>query len=615
MYFYINEESAWSNSLIKERYLDDQISRSEKIPALRLPFAALFLWGTAFGVLNLLLGLAIQRLLMHFSGSPSSGQTHITLLLGVFTMSLLLALLPPFLAGVVVTTRIDRNILSFGGIAGAWCSLVATLLIVPANRVLHQTISWSDFLALLVLQILIGFLLGIMGGRYRLWQNRLVQESLSVEEKETIRMKAVSLTEQGSLMRRWWRNWQNWWSRPDVCTALTVTLALRIFCSLTALLAHNTTSGPYVLVGDVFLRYIQGLIHTPPPFTAFGWINYLSAGWREWDTAWYTGIAAVGYITYGMTAFLPLYPLLMGFIGRTFLNDNLTAAGLLISTVCCFGVFLFLYRLSERLSTVPGTARRMVFLAAALPVSFFLVAGYTEALFLWATFGAMLAFFNRQWGRMALFAVIASLTRHQGPLLALLLVPMVLEICRRWLFEHWSLGRVVRELRGPLLAALAGPAVYLGWALIVGWVLHQPLPWEGLKWWNLHFSVPGTGIFADLLALAHPGRPSALGLPGDVLDAGAALVSAVIIILAIRRVPPALTLFAVAVWCLALFKVVPDGETMSAARYLLPLLPMAVIVAEKLVRSRPSVQLAWLTLGSLTVFFCTWYFVLGLWVN
>jgi hypothetical protein len=227
----------------------------------------------------------------------------------------------------------------------------------------------------------------------------------------------------------------------------------------------------------------------------------------------------------------------------------------------------------------------------------------------------MLAFSHQQWGKMALFAIIASLTRHQGPLLSLLLVPTVLDIGKHWLSECWHIRKVVRELRGPLLAALAGPVVYLGWAGIVLWVLHQPLPWVSLQQWHLHYALPGTGIFADLLALAHPNRTSALGLPGDALDAGAALLSAAIIMLSIRRVPPALTIFAVGIWCMALFKVEPDGETMSAARYLLPMLPVAVGIVEKLVRSHPAFQLALMMLGSLTVLFCTWYFVLGLWVN
>ncbi len=600
----------------QKSYLTD-VPISEEARAWRFPFSSLLLWGTAFGVLNLLLGLAMQRALAHFSNASFNDQRHITLLLGVFTVSLFLALLPSAMAGYIVSSHVDTSVLSTGGIAGMWCSFVATLLSVPANQIFHRGASWSDILILLVVQLFIGFLVGVLGSRFRSWQKHwsleLSSEYVLVERADSA--ETVSFAEQGSLLRRSWRRWQNWWTRRDVCTALAATLLLRIFCSLTALLANNIAPGPYILAGEVPLRYIRTFVHTPPPFTVVGWINYLGAGWRQWDTGWDTGIAGVGYTGHGMTAFLPLYPLLMHLIGPILLGDNLTFAGLLISTVCCFYVFLSVYRIAEHLSTVPGAARRMVFLAAVLPVSFFLVAGYTEALFLWATFGAMLAFFNRQWGRMALFGVIASLTRHQGPLLSLLLVPTVLGMCRSWLSERWGIGRVVRELWGPLLAALAGPAVYVGWAFFVVQGLHQPLPWVSLQQWHLHFSVPGTGIFADIIALAHPGRPSSMGLPGDTLDAGAALLSAVVIILAFRRVPPALTIFAVGIWCVALFKVEPDGETMSAARYLLPLLPMSIVVVERLVRSRPVVQLAWMVLGCLTVFFCTWYFILGLWVN
>lgn len=321
-----------------------------------------------------------------------------------------------------------------------------------------------------------------------------------------------------------------------------------------------------------------------------------------------------------MTAFLPLYPMLIRVTG-VFLSGDLTAASLLVSTAFCFGALLYFYRLIERLSPVKGAAQWTVMIASILPVSFFFVAGYTESLFLWAMFGEILAVFDQKWGRVAFFGIAAALTKHQGPVLSLLVLPAIFTVLYSCSCERWSpatIRKAFKELCAPVLAAVAGPAVYLGWLYVVGWVLHQPLPWEpqySVQGWHLHFTLPTTGIFTDLWSVAHPLIPSAMGLPADIIDVGAALFVALAVIFSIRRIPPALIIVSIVFWCVALIKVEPDGETMSAARYMLPMLPLAVLAGERLARCRPMVQLAWASLGSLSVLFFTWYFVLGMWVN
>ncbi|HEY7358364.1 MAG TPA: mannosyltransferase family protein [Ktedonobacterales bacterium] len=390
-----------------------------------------------------------------------------------------------------------------------------------------------------------------------------------------------------------------WSARADVRAALLATLGLRLASSLIAALAW--INGPEAGHPTGNLLY------------------YLTIPWLHWDTVWYLVIAHDGYAAYGSTAFLPLYPLLVHLVGIA-LGGQPLAAALLISTVATFGALLCLYRLAARLSAAPNAAPWTLVVAVFLPVSFFLVAGYTEALFLWAALGALLAFLEGRWGRLALLCVVATLTRHQGLLLSLLVVPMFASALlararQRQTDASWRAQAA--SLWKPALAAAAGPAAYLAWLLVVGLALRAPLPWEPLvaaNGWNLHTTWPGAGVIADLAALAQRSIPSPLGLSVP-LDAGAAILAGITIIFAARRLPPAIMLYLIGCWCLALVKVQAEGLTISAARYLLPALPLAVLPGAWLASGRPAVRLLWLALGSILLSFLTWEFATGGWIN
>lgn len=583
------------------------------------PLRAAALSGTLFGALALLLGLGIERFLTYLASHQSAKQ-HGTLLLAALALSLLFALAPPFFAGALASARRYGPLL--GSIAGGWCYLLATLLSFAVSKLRHQSITWQQAAALLLIQLLLGLGLGALGGQYSRWQRRwaLKRRTASTSDLPAPAEQTTNPPAPASALRHLLQRFRAWLSRPDVRLAFALTVMLRIGCSAVALLAATVSPGPYRLVGELPLQSINHLLASPPTLTVKGLIAFFSSPWDQWDTSWYVSIAATGYGDYyGKSAFLPIYPLLIRGVAPLF-GGNMYAAAVAVSTIACFGLLLVLYRLAQRLGAAPNTARWTVIVTAFLPISFFLMAGYTESVFLWVSLGAILASLNRQWGRMALLALIASLTRTQGLLLSLLVVPFLLGALRDWARERWaiaSLGKTLRAIAAPLLAALAGPAAYVGWTIAL-FLQQLPLPWEPLgsaKGWGLHFTWPGEGILADLSMLRHPTVPSTMGLAADVLDAGAALLVAVLIVIAIRRVPPALTIYAVAIWCLALVKVLPDGETMSAARYLLPLAPLAVLAGAWLAGRHPAFRLAWVAVACVPLMFFTWYFISIGWVN
>ena len=600
------------------------------------PLRAAALSGTLFGALTLLLGLGIERFLT-FLASHQSAKQHGTLLLAALALSLLFALAPPFFAGMLASARRYGPLL--GSMAGGWCYLLATLLSFAVSKPKHQSTTWQQAATLLLIQLLLGLGLGALGGQYSRWQRRwaLKRRTASTSDLPAPAEQTSDPPAPASALRRLLQRFRAWLSRPDVRLAFALTVALRIGCSVVALFAITVPLGPYRLVGELPLQSINHLLASPPTLTIRGLIVFFSSPWEQWDTTWYVTIAALGYSGYyGRTAFLPIYPLLIRGVAPLF-GGNMYAAAVVVSTIACFGLLLVLYRLVQRLGAAPNTARWTVIVTAFLPISFFLMAGYTESVFLWVSLGAILASLNRQWGRMALLALIATLTRTQGLLLSLFVVPLLFAWAQKWWFSHSQKQKILlcllvvpllwdalrdwvrkwRTTAAPSLAALAGPAAYMGWTLAI-LAVHLPSPLEPLgsaKGWGLHFTWPGEGILGDLLALAHPEAVTGMGLQADILDAGAALLVAVLIVMAVRRLPPALIIYAVAIWCLALVKVLPDGETMSAARYLLPLAPLAVLAGAWLAGRHPAFRLAWVAVACVPLMFFTWYFISIGWVN
>jgi hypothetical protein len=395
-----------------------------------------------------------------------------------------------------------------------------------------------------------------------------------------------------------WQSCLTWSRRRDVRAALITTLALRVVCSSIAVLLTFMLSGHGA--SSVLDRYV-----TNP--------------WLHWDTYWYLGIAEDGYRAAGSTPFMPLYPLLIRLVGML-LGGNYPLAALLISTVATFGTLLCFYRLISRLSSVSHAADWALVTAALLPVSFFLMAAYTESLLLWLALATVLLALEKRWALVAGVTALAALTHHQGVFLPIIFLPALFSQAWAWLRSRepgatWQ--SVMRAWFWPLLAVLAAPVSYLLWWLgVVGLWLHAPLPWgpEILpNGWYLHSTLPGAAIWTNLAALAQGSVPITLSISVP-LDTVMALVTGLALLLSVRRLPLGLVLYMVVCWCLALLKVQSDGLTISTARYLLLLLPLLLFPAEWLAKGHRLLRLTWVGVGCVLLGVYTWLFVLGVWV-
>jgi hypothetical protein len=178
----------------------------------------------------------------------------------------------------------------------------------------------------------------------------------------------------------------------------------------------------------------------------------LHASLLGWDAGWYRDIARGGYDAVAQEGlrFFPLFPL----VGRAVAwlpAINAGVAVVLVANVFALAMGFVIRELAFNERSDEALARRAVWLAYLAPPAFVLVMGYAEALFMTAAALTLLGLRRRRWLLAALAALVASLTRPVGILLA---VPAVVEAIRTR----------DRAAVGPIVAPVAGTVAYLAWA-------------------------------------------------------------------------------------------------------------------------------------------------------
>jgi hypothetical protein len=380
------------------------------------------------------------------------------------------------------------------------------------------------------------------------------------------------------------------------------TVALRLVTSGFAALIVATLNGIYVhAVSTMNATGGQlGIYMVRAPLT--GPVAYVTGPWMRWDANYYISIAERGYTFSGISPFLPLYPALIR-LASLLMDGHVVAASLAVSTIATFAAFVWLYQLVVRLTASEDVARLALLVACLLPIAFFLMAPYTEAVFLALSLATILCVLDRRWGLATVFTVLASLTRQQGVLLAALAVPELWTALWHTWSQHASTRQRLKDLWRhvwrPGGFAIAPLAAYGLWVLVLMYGLHMPSPTQSLTssthGWGQQFTIPGIGVLVDLILLnARPGYVL-LHHIDYALDAVSAIVAAVGLIVARRRLPAGLLLYLALCWCVALTKVTVSGTTNSASRYLLALLPLCFVPATWLVKARPPVRVIWFT--------------------
>ena len=324
---------------------------------------------------------------------------------------------------------------------------------------------------------------------------------------------------------------------------------------------------------------------TVPPLEDQGLLYPLVGVWQHWDACWYTKIATFGYEPgASSTAFFPLFPVLMGTVGRV-LGGHIALGGTVVNAVAFIVALTGLWRLVAR-DLGSEVADRTVLYVAVFPVAFFFFAPFTESIFLAAAVWAILGARERRWGIVAVAGLLAGLTRPQG---LLLLLPL-----------GWEAAMAIRERRragsqapgtpwGPL-AALAPAVGFAGFYVYTALVVGRSLVDAQLLW-------GGTGIRSPLDTLgAAAARVAERGDIVTVLNVVALLGFTVLGLAGLRRLPFAYSLYVLPQLAVIVVRA-PAIPLMSTMRYCLVLFPCFVVVA--LVGRHRRFHEAWLILSVL----------------
>ncbi len=343
--------------------------------------------------------------------------------------------------------------------------------------------------------------------------------------------------------------------------------------------------------------------------------------WANWDGVWYIKIAKSGYADAdGSTAFFPLYPLLLRYVGVLF-RGNLVVTGIVISLACYGAAVWFLDRLTRAEFGETLAARAIVYLSI-LPLSFFFQAVYTESLFLLLSLACFVFAKEGRWRLAGFTGLLATLTRSTG---VLLLVPMLVFYYEQ---RGWDLRRSDKQLINMLMI----PEGLLVWMTYLSLAFGKPLLFAGAQaQWQRGFAAPNYSVARGALAAAQglrqilsrqylslywevPRPSSAYSIAAtNLINIAFLILAGLLLYYAIRHLPPAYWLYSLAALAYPLFFPSRYVPLMSYPRFTLTVFPLYIALALYTL-DRPRAHKAVVIVGLVGLILLTGKFAIFSWV-
>lgn len=360
----------------------------------------------------------------------------------------------------------------------------------------------------------------------------------------------------------------------------------------------------FIVLVHAVAYFGKGLLTSPLPL---GWDAALAAEappLARFDAASYRAIAEDGYswspaTGIGNVAFLPFYPFLMRILALFRLP--LFWAGTVISHVS-FLTSVVLLRKLEALSPEPVPAHSSLLALLAFPWAFFLLAPYSESLFLALALAVFLQALRERWALVALLGFLAGLTRVFG----LALVPPLLMLA-------WSSGSRSSGDRPPfrLSAVAAAFAPAAGFIAFMAWLalrFGDPFLFFHAQQRGWGRSPGWSGLQASLQAIRENISHRGWLHLGPAVDLVIVLLLLAAAVQALRSRAPEKTLYVGS----GLLLILASGSLLSSGRYALVLFPVFGFLA--LLARRPLAWRAYLFLSSVLQAYLVVRFVNNLWV-
>jgi hypothetical protein len=283
--------------------------------------------------------------------------------------------------------------------------------------------------------------------------------------------------------------------------------------------------------------------------------------WERWDACWYARIASYGYSPDGGTAFFPLFPALERIVALA--GPHVVIAGMVINVIATALALWGIHRIAAP-AFGDVVARRAMLLLAVFPSALFLLAPFSEAVFLALAVWTLERARRGDWTAAALLATLVGLSRPVGGMIALPLA---------WLSWKAVFARPpVRERVWPIVATLAAPASGALYVVYSIRVIGRSMFDSQAQWSGSAFHPPWDIVGAALEFIGRTGDPL------QVLQLALLFVFAALFVAGVRRLPFELTLFAAPLLYLAWARILPTPLT-SVARQLLVIFPMFIVLA------------------------------------
>lgn len=369
--------------------------------------------------------------------------------------------------------------------------------------------------------------------------------------------------------------------KTAVKQALLVFLAARIILAVWSIIVPVLIPAP--TTPDPVLRpYLD------QPHLTEGINGLLLSPWQRFDTQRYMRIAEEGYAHEEDSVFPPLYPLASRILGYVFGGGpagNLWAATL-ISNVAFIGLLIMLFIVTEH-DLGPRFAPRALIYLTFFPTGFFLLAPYTESLFIFFALASIWAArHNGRFWLAGLLGLLASLTRLTG---WVLVIPLAYEWWIQWGQPYLTQRRRnAEENTHPAkmfyglvnLVAVGLPG--LGTLVFLIWRWTAGLPSLGTiyqEYWYQVTGIPGTDLIRALQTMFFGG----ISRQGEFtlwFDFFCVILLAVTTYFVFRRLNVTYGLYSI---MLLLFMLLPVSEfkpLYSFSRYALAFFPTFMILAQ-----------------------------------
>jgi hypothetical protein len=334
----------------------------------------------------------------------------------------------------------------------------------------------------------------------------------------------------------------------------------------------------------------------------------IESNWQRWDALWYQHIATFGYSADDdSVAFYPLYPLVSRVF--SFVSGDIVRAELFVSAAASIVAAWLLWKLTrlEVFLALPRdrTERRprrqyaaapvlTVLLLVLFPTGFFLLAPYTESLFLCLTVASFWLMRTGHLWAAGVVALFASLTRPQGIFLAL---PIAYEALRAGGPIRWDRVRRMRRPGIPVGASLLPVVGALAFAFFQSsLVAPGQIALGSQAPWGFTVVMPWDALSASLDYVARTlGKPKAILEALNLASIGAALL---VTMVGVRRIPLAYSLYAIPMLALYPFRMMAFSPLMSVSRYVLVVFPW-FMVAGLWFAGRPRLAIVWLVASAI----------------